>query len=299
MSEVITVKSLRKCYGETVAVDGVSLAVEEGEIFGILGKNGAGKTTTVEILQGLRRRDGGSVSVLGLDPATSAADLRKHIGSQLQSSALPARITVREALDLFASFAERPVTPDTLIRDWDLADFAGRQFGKLSGGQQQRLFLALALINDPKVVFLDELTTGLDPHARRQTWQLVERVRSRGATVVLVSHYMEEAQRLCDRLVILANGQVAAEGTTESIVATHTEGAEVRFAANGHAYSFLGELPSVRVVQRSGEEVVVTGDRDVAFDVAGALHDRGLRPIGFQTRQPTLEDAFLAVTEVR
>ncbi|MFF1607788.1 ABC transporter ATP-binding protein [Amycolatopsis sp. NPDC058278] len=210
---LIEVTDLRKRYGTRVAVDGVSFTVERGEIFGILGTNGAGKTTTVECLQGLRQADGGTISVLGLDPATEHAALTRRVGVQLQESRLPAKLRVREALELFASFYPQPADIDVLLDQLDLRDHARSFFGKLSGGQKQRVSIALALVGRPELAILDELTTGLDPHARRETWRLVEGVRATGVTVLLVTHFMDEAERLCDRVAIFDAGRVVATGT--------------------------------------------------------------------------------------
>ncbi|GAB3139515.1 ABC transporter ATP-binding protein [Amycolatopsis stemonae] len=210
---LIEVTDLRKRYGSRVAVDGVSFTVERGEVFGILGTNGAGKTTTVECLQGLRQADGGVISVLGLDPATDRAALTRRVGVQLQESQLPAKLRVREALELFASFYPDPADVDVLLDRLDLRDHSRRYFGKLSGGQKQRVSIALALVGNPELAILDELTTGLDPHARRETWRLVEGVRATGVTVLLVTHFMDEAERLCDRVALFDAGRVIATGT--------------------------------------------------------------------------------------
>jgi ABC-2 type transport system ATP-binding protein len=210
---LIEVTDLRKSYGSRVAVDGVSFTVERGEIFGILGTNGAGKTTTVECLQGLRQADSGEISVLGLDPAADRAALPRRVGVQLQESRLPAKLRVREALELFASFYPDPADVDVLLDQVDLRDHARAYFGKLSGGQKQRVSIALALVGNPELAILDELTTGLDPHARRETWRLVEGVRATGVTVLLVTHFMDEAERLCDRVAVFDAGRVVATGT--------------------------------------------------------------------------------------
>jgi ABC-2 type transport system ATP-binding protein len=210
---LIEVTDLHKRYGNRVAVDGVSFTVERGEVFGILGTNGAGKTTTVECLQGLRQADSGTISVLGLDPATDRAALTRRVGVQLQESRLPAKLRVREALELFASFYPDPADVGVLLDQLDLRDHAGSYFGKLSGGQKQRVSIALALVGNPELAVLDELTTGLDPHARRETWRLVEGVRATGVTVLLVTHFMDEAERLCDRVAIFDAGRVVATGT--------------------------------------------------------------------------------------
>src|SRR5262245_38455192 len=210
---VIEVIDLSKRYGDRVAVDGVSFAVEEGEIFGILGPNGAGKTTTVESIAGLRTPDSGTIRVLGLDPRTDRDQLRQRVGVQLQESQLPDTITVREALELFASFYPKPVDPDRLIDELGLTEKRNTQYKRLSGGQKQRLSIALALVGDPKVAILDELTTGLDPQARRDTWQLIEDIRARGVTIILVTHFMEEAEHLADRLAVIDEGRLVAIGT--------------------------------------------------------------------------------------
>lgn len=217
---LIEVTDLRKSYGSRVAVDGVSFTVERGEIFGILGTNGAGKTTTVECLQGLRQADGGTISVLGLDPAADRAALTRRVGVQLQESRLPPKLRVREALELFASFYPNPADVDVLLDQLDLRDHQRAYFGKLSGGQKQRVSIALALVGNPELAILDELTTGLDPHARRETWRLVEGIRAAGVTVLLVTHFMDEAERLCDRVAIFDAGRVVATGTPAELRAT-------------------------------------------------------------------------------
>jgi ABC-2 type transport system ATP-binding protein len=222
MSAVVEVDGLHKRYGPVTAVDGISLSVEQGEVFGIIGTNGAGKTTTVEIMEGLRTPDGGRVRVLGLDPATDGRELRRRIGVQLQTAALPNRLRVAEALDLFASFYPVPADTAALMRDWDLGPIARRSFTDLSGGQRQRLFIALALIGHPELVFLDELTTGLDPQARRAAWSHVLDIRDRGVTVVLVTHFMEEAERLCDRVAVVHAGRVVALDTPAALAGRGT-----------------------------------------------------------------------------
>ena len=212
MDPVIEVTGLRKTYGATVAVDEVSLTVGRGEIVGILGPNGAGKTTTVECIAGLREPDGGTLRVLGLDPRREGRALRERLGLQLQESQMPAWITVREALELYASFYSAPASPDELMADFGLTDRRDTQFRRLSGGQKQRLSVALALVGHPEVAILDELTTGLDPRARRDTWGVIERIRDRGVTILLVTHFMEEAERLADRVLLIDHGRVVAEG---------------------------------------------------------------------------------------
>jgi ABC-2 type transport system ATP-binding protein len=217
--KVIEIEGLRVRYGATVAVDELTLSVRHGEIFGILGPNGAGKTTTVECIAGLRRPDGGRIRVLGVDPTREPERLHALVGVQLQEAALPDRIRVGEALSLFAAFYERPADPEELLGALGLRDKRDARFGKLSGGQRQRLSIALALVGNPRVAILDELTTGLDPHARRETWRLIEQIRSRGVTVVLVTHFMDEAERLCDRVALLDRGRLAALDTPAALVA--------------------------------------------------------------------------------
>lgn len=216
---VIEVRGLRKVYGPTVAVDEVDLEVTRGEIFGIVGPNGAGKTTTVECIASLRRPDGGSIRVLGLDPVAQQRAVREVVGVQLQESALPGRLRVREALWLFASYYPDPLDVDVLLADWQLSEKANTAVASLSGGQRQRLFIALALVGNPRVVVLDELTTGLDPHVRRETWAHVRALRNRGVTVLLVTHFMDEVERLCDRVAMIAGGRVTACGTPEELIA--------------------------------------------------------------------------------
>jgi ABC-2 type transport system ATP-binding protein len=298
---VIHAEHLQKRYGRTVAVADVSLTVARGEIVGVLGRNGAGKTTTVEMIGGLRERDGGTVRVLGLDPDGSAQDraaLRERVGLQLQESALPARITVREAVEEYAAFYDDPADPDELLRDLGLAEKAGTQYRALSGGQKQRLSIALALVGNPELAILDELTTGLDPQARRDTWDVIERVRQRGVTVVLVTHFMEEAERLCDRVVLVDAGRVVAEGTPAEVAAR--VGAEQTLAFHPSApvgSAGLGALPSVLAVEQDDHGTVrVRGTGNVVQDVMVALATAGVRPDDLRVTRSTLEDAFVRLT---
>lgn len=294
MDTVINVENLTKSYGSVRAVDDVSFEVGRGEIFGLLGANGAGKTTTVEILQGLRGRDGGAVSVLGLDPATEGGRLRRRIGSQLQSAALPGRLRVGEAIRLFSP--KHGPDPREVLDEWDLTELRRRPFAALSGGQRQRLFLALALLGEPEVVFLDELTTGLDPHARRSTWELVKRVRDRGATVVLVTHFMEEAETLCDRVAIIDDGGVAALDTPAALAIQRGGAITMTFTTPTSDVGFLSAIPGVERVFRNGADVSVRGDAAATLLVAAALAERGVTVVGFRTHYPNLEDVFLSVT---
>lgn len=251
----------------------------------------------MEIVQGLRDRDGGRVEVLGLDPARERARLRGLLGAQLQSSALPERLRVGEALRLFARLAGDVVDWRELADEWDLNRLRRSAFGSLSGGERQRLFVALALVNRPRVVFLDELTQGLDLAARRETWRLVGRVRDQGATVVLVTHYMDEAERLCDRLGVLHGGALAACGTPEELIARTGGSIRVRFSCpHTAALAGLERLPRVHRVVHDGQLVEVEGDPEAAVPIAAELARRDLVPSDFSVLRPALEDAFVALT---
>jgi ABC-2 type transport system ATP-binding protein len=294
----IAVSHLRKSYNDTVAVADVSFEVGEGEIFGILGPNGAGKTTTVECVSGLRTPDGGDVRVLGLDPVDDREELRQVLGVQLQESQLPGRIQVREALELYASFYRDPADVGQLLEQWGLADKAKARFGKLSGGQKQRLAIALAMVGNPRVVVLDELTTGLDPHARRTAWELVENVRDAGVTVLLVTHFMAEAERLCDRVAVIAQGRVAALDTPAGLAARGPAAAQrMRFRPSRPvAEAELLALPEVATVERHGAHLEVTGDADVIGAVTAYLARRQIIAAELRVEQSSLDDAFIALT---
>jgi ABC-2 type transport system ATP-binding protein len=293
---VIEVERLRKAYGSTVAVEEISFAVLEGEIFGILGPNGAGKTTTVECVQGLRRPDGGTIRVLGLDPTTQAAQLRRRIGSQLQDSALPGRLRVAECIELFAAFADDPVDPDELLARWRLEDQRTQTFDSLSGGQRQRLFIAFAFVNSPELVFLDELTQGLDPQARRATWELIREIREGGTTVVLVTHFMDEAEYLCDRVAVVDRGKLVALDTPQALIDGLGLPSVVRFTTSESDLDWLETLDVVESVARDGEAVEIRGSGPVLALVASALVAQGIVPLDLRVDRPTVEDAFLALT---
>ena len=295
----VSVTRLRKSYGTTRAVDDVSFDVAHGEIFGILGPNGAGKTTTVECLAGLRPIDGGAVRVLGHDPQdpSDVAAVREALGVQLQESLLPAKIRVLEALELYAALYHEPDDPERLLALLGLEDRRDTAFQDLSGGQKQRLSIALALIGRPRVAILDELTTGLDPQARRETWDLVERVRDDGVTIILVTHFMDEAERLCDRLVVIDHGRIVAQGTPAELTGASGDERSFRMRLPGPLAdtAVLTALPSVTAVQPVGEELEVTGTRTVLPDVVIALHALGIVPDEVRTRARSLEDAFVAL----
>jgi ABC-2 type transport system ATP-binding protein len=297
MPAVITVEHLRKVYAhQLVAVDDVSFRVEEGEIFGVLGSNGAGKTTIVECVQGLRTPTGGTVRVLGKDPVHHAADLRGRMGCQLQESRLPDHLKVWEALDLFASLAPGAVDWETLMGQWGLAEKRSASFASLSGGQRQRLFIALALVSSPEVVFLDEMTTGLDPAARRVAWDLIEQIRDCGTTVVLVTHFMDEAERLCDRVAVVDNGNLIALDTPRGLVVRHDPLEQVVFSCELDEVDWLTAVPGARSVSRRGPRVVVEGTGPLLAHVAAALVDRGVAPDDLRVIEPSLEDVFLKLT---
>lgn len=297
MADVVRAQNLRKRYGQTIAVDDVSFTVEQGEIFVIVGPNGAGKTTTVEMLTGLRRPDGGKVRLLGLDPEENEAELRRRTGIQLQQAALPHRLKVWEALDLFASFYPQTVPLQPLMDAWGLTEKRNTAFANLSGGQQQRLFIALALINDPELVFLDEITTGLDPQARRATWDAIRDIRRQGKTVVLVTHFMDEAQALGDRVAIVDHGRLVALDTPQALIAGLQAGTRVSFTnRNGLDLAVLQNLEGVMAVEQHGPQVVVLGEGPLLARVSSALLQRGMEPADMDVQQPTLEDVFLAHT---
>jgi ABC-2 type transport system ATP-binding protein len=297
MTVVIEVQNLHKEYKDTVAVDDVSFEVNEGEIFGILGRNGAGKTTTVECVEGLREADRGSVSVLGLDPQHDRAELTQVLGVQLQDSQLPDRLKVAEALDLYSSFYRDPADWRELLEMLGLEDKAGTPFRKLSGGQKQRLSIALALVGNPKVAVLDELTTGLDPQARRDTWELIERVRDRGVTIVLVSHLMEEAERLCDRVALIDKGRVVVIDTPAALAERAETEQRIQFRPSvPFDDALLTSLPEVASLTRRGDVVVVTGNSDALLAVITTLSASQIKPLHLRVDQGNLEDAFLELT---
>jgi ABC-2 type transport system ATP-binding protein len=297
MNSAVRIENLRKAYGSVVAVEDVSFEAPAGEIFGVVGPNGAGKTTTIECIEGIRRADRGSIAVLGLDPARQERDLRQRIGVQLQQSALPARIKVWEALDLYASFYDHAVDWRALLERLGLADKRNAAFAKLSGGQKQRLFIALALLNDPELIFLDELTTGLDPQARRAMWDLVREIRDQGKTVLLTTHFMEEAERLCDRVAIMDQGRLVALDSPANLIRSHGGENRITFTADAGSESMLEALTGVTRVDRDRDRVIVHGRGDELIgEVVGALSANGLAFRDLRTEQSTLEDVFLALT---
>jgi ABC-2 type transport system ATP-binding protein len=295
---VLRVDGLRKTYGRTVAVAEVSLEVFEGEIFGLIGPNGAGKTTTMECVEGIRKADAGTISVLSLDPRRNAVELQNLIGIQLQQAQLQKRIKVWEAVDLWSFLYPRAVDGDALLDRLGLAEKKNAWFMTLSGGQKQRLFIALALINDPELVFLDELTTGLDPQARHAIWALVRDIKQRGKTVFLTTHLMEEAEKLCDRVAILEHGRVIAVGSPEELVRRHCPQRTVVFTTEQiERAALFAEVPGTDEVEVDGSTVTLRGQgEDFVSAVIHRIAESGVRVADFRTVLPSLEDVFLKLT---
>jgi ABC-2 type transport system ATP-binding protein len=299
MRPVIEVSAIRKTYGRTVAVDEASFTVNEGEIFGLIGPNGAGKTTTMECVEGIRKPDRGAISVLGLDPFRQVYKLQERIGVQLQQAQLQKRIKVWEAVDLWASlYRKQKVNAEGLLEQLGLADKRGAWFMNLSGGQKQRLFIALALINDPEVVFLDELTTGLDPQARRAIWDLVWGMRLQGKTVFLTTHLMEEAERLCDRVAIIEHGRIIDIDAPERLVARHcSERTVILDTPDTTAEERFKTIRRVESVDHAGLRFTIRGrGDDLVTDVIQCLSENRIRVTDFRTILPNLEDVFLKLT---
>jgi ABC-2 type transport system ATP-binding protein len=295
----IQVAGIRKSYGKLVAVHDVSFDVHDGEIFGLIGPNGAGKTTTMECVEGIRTPDRGTITVLGLDPVRDVYELQERIGVQLQQAQLQKRITVREAVRLWASlYRKQPYVGDELLEQLGLTDKRDAWFMTLSGGQKQRLFIALALINNPEVVFLDELTTGLDPQARRAIWDLVRGIRERGKTVFLTTHLMEEAERLCDRVAIIENGRIIDVDTPERLVIRHCPERDVVLATDDErADELFSRVPHVASVTRRNGRIEIRGTGEaLVTDVIQCLSEHRIKVTDFRTVLPTLEDVFLELT---
>jgi len=295
---VIEVSGIRKTYGATVAVSEVSFQVSEGEIFGLIGPNGAGKTTTMECVEGVRRPDRGEISILGLNPFRDMYQLQNRIGVQLQQAQLQKRIKVWEAVDLWASLYTKTVDANRLLEQLGLSAKRNAWFLTLSGGQKQRLFIALALINDPEVVFLDELTTGLDPQSRRAIWELVRGIRDRGKTVFMTTHLMEEAERLCDRVAIIEHGKIIEIGTPGDLVRRHCPERTVLLATgNEMAEERLRSIPSAESVTRRDSQYTLQGKgEDFVTEVIHCLSENQIRVTDFRTVLPNLEDVFLKLT---
>ena len=295
---VVQVTGVRKSYGSTVAVAEASFEVNEGEIFGLIGPNGAGKTTTMECIEGLRKPDRGSIAVLGLDPFCEVYKLQTRIGVQLQQAQLQKRIKVWEAVDLWASlYGKKTADGDRLLEQLGLSEKRNAWFMNLSGGQKQRLFIALALINDPEVVFLDELTTGLDPQSRRAIWELVRGIRERDKTVFLTTHLMEEAEKLCDRVAIMEHGRIIDIDTPANLVLRHCpERSVVIEVSDPDAAEHFQMIPGVTTVERSGNRLTICGRGDLVTEVIHCLSENRVRVTDFRAILPNLEDVFLKLT---
>ncbi|MEV8525640.1 MULTISPECIES: ABC transporter ATP-binding protein [unclassified Streptomyces] len=295
---IIEVNAVRKTYGGRPAVDGVSFSVEEGEIFGILGPNGAGKTTTVECIEGLRIPDAGTIKVAGYDPVADHDKVTRILGAQLQESELQPKLTVREALELYAAFYPNPADWQPLAQRLGLVDKLTTRFAKLSGGQKQRLFIALALIGNPRVVVLDELTTGLDPRARRDTWELIEEVRRGGVTVLLVTHFMEEAQRLCDRIAVIDQGRIAALDTPSGLIRRAAGSTVISFTPSGPLdQQALAALPQAAAVEEKNGRLTIHGSDETVNAVITLLARQHITAHQLRVSEATLDDAFLDLTE--
>jgi ABC-2 type transport system ATP-binding protein len=293
----VDIEHLHKTYGTLVAVDDVSFSVVEGEIFGILGPNGAGKTTTVECAVGLRSPDSGTIRLLGLDPQADRSQVHQVVGVQTQDSAFPPKLRVGEIIDEFRSFYRQPADVTELMEAFGLADKRGAYYRALSGGQRQRLSVALALIGSPKIAVLDEMTAGLDPQARRDAWGVIESIRERGVTILLVTHFMEEAERLCDRVALIDHGRIAALDTPAGLTARAQGGKTVRFLPSApFDPSLLTGIAGVTRVEHQGQHVVVTGTGELVNAVILALHAAGIEARDVQQDTSTLEDAFVQLT---
>jgi ABC-2 type transport system ATP-binding protein len=299
--QAISVRGLRKAYGDRDAVAGIDLAVRRGEIVAFLGPNGAGKTTTVEILEGFRDRDAGDVEVLGVDPASGGSAWRERIGIVLQESNTEPDLTARECLELYAGYYRDPRPVDETIALVGLEDKADERSAKLSGGQRRRLDVALALIGDPDLVFLDEPTTGFDPSARRAAWGVIEGLRALGKTIFLTTHYMDEAERLADRIVVIADGRIVAEGTPRSLGGRDRAGARIAFSLPGGVGpdELPGELRDSAAIQ--GPRVEIATERPMADlnVLSGWAVARGLELADIEVRRPTLEDVYIQLTSER
>jgi ABC-2 type transport system ATP-binding protein len=292
----VTITNLVKRYGSFTAVDDVSFSIRDGEIFGIIGPNGAGKTTTVECISGLRVPDSGSVSVYGLSPQRDRDKIREFVGVQLQESAMPPRLRVGEALELFASFYSDPLDPREVLESLGIKHLERAAFKKLSGGQKQRVSIALALVGNPRIAILDELTTGLDPEARRETWALIERMRDRGVTVILVTHFMDEAETLCDRLALIDKGRLRVLDTPEAIAAEAGMN-RLRFVPSRPVDDeALYAVGGVETVERKDRFVTVTGKGDLAASLINALAADGIQVSELEARGGNLDDAFIRLT---
>jgi ABC-2 type transport system ATP-binding protein len=296
--KVVEVENLKKSYGSILAVDDISFEVYDNEIFGMVGPNAAGKTTTIECIEGLRQHDSGRIEVLGLDPQRNPYDIRERIGVQLQTAVLHQNIKVWEACDFFSSLYPRCTDWEVLLEKLGLAETKNSFFDKLSGGQKQRVFVALALLNDPELVFLDELTTGLDPRARRAIWDLIRDIRKGGKTIYLTTHFMEEAERLCDRVAIVDHGRIVALDSPENLIKNLGAEARVVFNVDGEFdQNYLKSVEGATRMEQIGDRVIIYGQGDELVErVVSTLSKKGVKYRDLRTEQPNLEDVFLSLT---
>lgn len=295
----ISTKELRKSYGDIKAVDGVSLEVREKEIFGILGPNGAGKTTTLEMVETLREPDSGEIEVMGLDVRGNAQEIKAIIGVQLQTTVFFDELTVRETIDLFGAFYPRALPVDVLIAMAELREKADSRVNELSGGQHKRLSIALALVNDPAIVFLDEPTTGLDPQARRRIWEMVEHLRDQDKTVVITTHYIEEAENLCDRVAVMDQGRIIALGSPDELINEYASESIITFklepAVDTEIVAGIHGVASVHV-ENGGYHVTTPVPQETLIGIVAMAHERGVAADDINMKRATLEDVFLKIT---
>jgi ABC-2 type transport system ATP-binding protein len=299
MRNIIEVNNLEKKYGDVNAVNGVSFNVEQGEVFGILGPNGAGKTTTVEMIEGLRKPNAGSIKVCNIDALKEPQRIKEVIGVQLQATSLYDNIRVKEALDLFGSYYQKSIPSEQIMEEVSLTEKKNSQVSKLSGGQKQRLSVGLALVNDPEVIFLDEPTTGLDPQARHNIWSIVEKLRERGKTVVMTTHYMEEAEQLCRRLAIIDQGKIIAMDTPENLINRAGLATSIEFTTSKELDGLANNFPGIRKVNHGSARKYSVTTKTVAMilkDLTNLCYDNHIELENISVRQATLEDVFLAMT---
>jgi ABC-2 type transport system ATP-binding protein len=299
MNNIIEVDGLTKRYGDVTAVNGISFAVEKGEVFGILGPNGAGKTTTVEMIEGLRKPDGGNIRVCDIDASKGRDRIKEKIGVQLQASSLYDNIRVKEAIAVFGSYYKRALTADAVLEEVSLVDKRDSNVSSLSGGQKQRLSVGLALVNDPEVLFLDEPTTGLDPQARHNIWAIVERMQQRGKTVVMTTHYMEEAEHLCERLAIVDQGKIIAMDTPENLIKNASLDTTIEFSTSVELNGIKEKIPGIQRITNGSSykyEVKARKVSPILKDLANLCYEHNIDLENMSVRQPTLEDVFLALT---
>ena len=299
MQNIIQVDNLTKKYGSITAVNGVSFCVEQGEVFGILGPNGAGKTTTVEMIEGLRKPDGGSIRVCGIDAIKENGRIKEIIGVQLQATSIYDNIRVKEAVDLFGSYYRKSVPTGQILEEVSLTDKSDSRVSALSGGQKQRLSVGLALVNDPEVLFLDEPTTGLDPQARHNIWNIVKNLRDRGKTVIMTTHYMEEAEQLCGRLAIIDNGKIIAMGTPDNLINNAGLDTSIEFSASRELNGIASRIPGIQKIPNGRVhkyEVKSNKVSRILNDLTNLCFENNIELENITVRKVTLEDVFLAMT---